>query len=246
MMPDARSGARAALPACSAATHRGTVRAGNEDAMLDRASLGLWAVADGAGGHGAGEVASQAVVEALADIPNGLSAAEILAQLRLRLAAVHAGLQARSAAEGRSRPMATTVVLLVLRSEHFAALWVGDSRAYLFRNGVLARVTRDHSLVQDMVDSGSLSEEEAERHPQANVITRAVGADGPLELDKATGRAAAGDVFLLCSDGLFKAMDEPEIAARLLGGASAEALVEAAVAQGARDNVTAILVRVPG
>jgi protein phosphatase/serine/threonine-protein phosphatase Stp1 len=232
--------------ASSAATHRGSVRPGNEDAMLSNDPLGLWIVADGAGGHGAGEVASRAVVEALADLPPTLSAAEVLAQLRLRLAAVHGSLQARSEAEGRARPMATTVVALMLRGEHYAVLWAGDSRAYLLRGGTLLRVTRDHSLVQEMVDAGVVTEAEAENHAQANVITRAIGADGPLELEKAMGRVFPGDLFLLCSDGLFKAMDESQIAARLLGGISAPALVEAAVAMGARDNVTAILVHASG
>ncbi|WP_424134221.1 PP2C family protein-serine/threonine phosphatase [Roseomonas chloroacetimidivorans] len=229
----------------SAATHRGTVRKGNEDAMLAHDALGLWVVADGAGGHGAGEVASRAVVDSLADLPPHLSAAEVLAQFRLRLSAVHASLQARSEAEGRARPMATTVVALLLRGEHYAALWAGDSRAYLLRGGTLLRVTRDHSLVQEMVDAGTVAEAEAEKHAQANVITRAVGADGPLELEKSMGRVQPGDLFLLCSDGLFKAMEEREIAARLLHGHSAEQLVDAAVAMGARDNVTAILIRAP-
>lgn len=227
-----------------AATHVGTVRTRNEDAMLSRDDLGLWAVADGAGGHGAGDVASRAVIEALEDMPAGLSAAEILAQLRLRTGAVHAALATRSAAEGRARPMATTVVMLILRNGHYAALWAGDSRAYLFRPPALLRVTRDHSLVQEMVEAGQLTEEEAEHHPQANVITRAVGVEGELELEKATGRAVPGDRFLLCSDGLFKALPETEVEGMLREGADADALIAAAVANGARDNVTAIVVSV--
>ncbi|WP_426956421.1 PP2C family protein-serine/threonine phosphatase [Muricoccus radiodurans] len=229
---------------CTACTHRGTVRSRNEDSVLARPRLGLWAVADGAGGHGGGEVASAAVTEALESIPAGLSAAEILAQLRLRLSSVHASLQARSAAERRPRPMATTVVMMIMRGGHFAALWAGDSRAYLLRHGEMVRITRDHSLVQELVESGALTEEEAERHPQANVITRAIGAEGELELDKVTGRYADGDTFLLCSDGLFKAIEEPGIAARLRAGATAESLIADAVSHGARDNVTAVVIRI--
>jgi protein phosphatase/serine/threonine-protein phosphatase Stp1 len=232
------------LARATAATHPGTVRARNEDAMLSRDELGLWAVADGAGGHGAGDVASNAVIEALADMPAGLSAAEILAQLRLRIGAVHGSLQSRSAAEGRARPMATTVAVLIIRNGHYAALWAGDSRVYVLRGGTLLRVTRDHSLVQEMVDAGQITDEEAERHPQANVITRAVGVEGVLDLDKATGRATPGDRFLLCSDGVFKALPEHAVEAMLRSGGSAEALIAAAVAAGARDNVTAIIVGV--
>jgi protein phosphatase/serine/threonine-protein phosphatase Stp1 len=227
-----------------AATDAGAVRTRNEDSLVCRDDAGLWAVADGAGGHGAGDVASQAVAEALASLPRQLSAAELLAQVRLRLAAVHAELQDRAAAAGPSRILASTVVVLLARGGHFAALWAGDSRIYLLRGGVLTRVTRDHSVVQEMVDAGALTEEEAEAHPQANVITRAIGARGELQLDKLSDRILPGDVFLLCSDGLFKALHEETIGERLRQGAGAADLVAEAVAAGARDNVTAVVVRV--
>ena len=161
-----------------AATHPGTVRKRNEDSLVHRPEIGLWAVADGAGGHGAGDVASQAVAAALDAIPAGLSAAEILAQVRLRLADVHADLQQQAAAAGPDRIIATTVVVMLARHGHFACLWAGDSRAYLLRGGAFQRLTKDHSLVQEMVDVGTLNEAEAEAHPQANVILRAVGAAG--------------------------------------------------------------------
>jgi serine/threonine protein phosphatase Stp1 len=226
-----------------AATHPGAVRKRNEDSLVHRPDLGLWAVADGAGGHGAGDVASQAVAAALEAIPPGLSAAEILAQARLRLAGVHAELQAQAAALGEARVIATTVVLLLARHGHFACLWAGDSRAYLLRDGLLQRVTRDHSLVQEMVDQGTLSEAEAEGHPQANVILRAVGASGELVLDKVSGPIAPGDILLLCSDGLFKALPEDDLAALLGQGNTAAAIIETAVARGARDNVSLVLLR---
>ena len=224
-------------------THPGTVRPRNEDNYVDRPDIGLWAVADGAGGHGAGDVASAAVAEALRDLPAGLSAAEMLAQVRLRMTAVNTDLQARAAAAGPGRIMATTVVALLARGGHYACLWAGDSRAYLLRGGALARVTRDHSVVQEMVEAGLIDDGDAESHPQANVITRAVGAAGELELDKVSSRIAPGDVFLLCSDGLFKALAESEIAALLAGGGGPDALIEAALANAARDNVTALVVR---
>lgn len=227
-----------------AATDAGAVRTRNEDSLVCRDDAGLWAVADGAGGHGAGDVASQAVAEALAGLPRQLSAAELLAQVRLRLGAVHADLQDQAAAAGPARILASTVVVLLARGGHYAALWAGDSRIYLLRDGVFRRVTRDHSVVQEMVDAGTLTEEEAEAHPQANVITRAIGARGELQLDKLSDRILPGDAFLLCSDGLFKALPERLIGERLRCGATGADLVREAVAAGARDNVTAVVVRV--
>lgn len=230
-------------PISSAATHPGAVRPRNEDNLVERPDLGLWAVADGAGGHGSGDVASTAIAESLGSIPPGLSAAEMLAQVRLRLTAVHAELQARAIARGRGGVIASTIVVLLVRGTHFAALWAGDSRIYLLRGGQLHRITHDHSLVQEMVDSGALSAEEAERHPQANVITRAVGAEGPLELDKVADRLHPGDRFMLCSDGVFKELAEVEIAGHLARGAEAEELVQRAVDAGGRDNVTVVVVQ---
>lgn len=225
-----------------AATHPGAVRPRNEDALLDRPEIGLWAVADGAGGHGAGDVASAAIVAALRTIPPGLSAAELLAQVRLRLTEVHAGLQEEAARRGPGRILASTVVVMLARGEHFAMLWAGDSRGYLLRDGTLQRVTKDHSLVQELVDQGTLREEDAESHPQANVITRAIGAHGELELDKISGRIVEGDRYLLCTDGLFKTIPEGEIAAMLSNGHDPTAIVTEAVGRGARDNVSAVAV----
>ena len=225
-----------------AATHPGAVRPRNEDALLDRPDIGLWVVADGAGGHGAGDVASAAIVAALETVAPGLPAAELLAQVRIKLMDVHRELQEEAARRGPGRILASTVVVMLARGEHFAMLWAGDSRGYLMRNGTLARVTRDHSLVQELVDQGTLSEDEAESHPQANVITRAVGAQGELELDKVSGRIAEGDRYLLCTDGLFKTMSEAEIGAMISVGSDAAAIVTEAVGRGARDNVSAIAV----
>lgn len=229
-----------------AATHPGAVRPRNEDALLDRPEIGLWAVADGAGGHGAGDVASSAIIAALQTIPPGLSAAELLAQVRLKLITVHSDLQEEAERRGPGRIVASTVVVMLARGDHFAMLWAGDSRGYLLRGGVLQRVTRDHSLVQELVDQGSLREEEAESHPQANVITRAVGAHGELELDKVSGRIMEGDRYLLCTDGLFKTIPEAEIGAMLSNGSDPTAIVTEAVGRGARDNVSVVAVACEG
>jgi serine/threonine protein phosphatase Stp1 len=227
-----------------AVTHPGAVRTHNEDAFLERPDIGLWAVADGAGGHEAGEVASTMLVEALGSIPAGLSAAELLAQVRLRIAATHTALRAEAARRGPRAVIASTLVVLLARGDHFACLWAGDSRIYLLRGGALQQLTHDHSLVQELVDSGMLRPEEAEGHPRANVITRAIGADDePPELDKVSDRALPGDRFLLCCDGLNKTLPDRALAS-ILGGSDAPAveLVEAALRQRATDNVTAIVV----
>ena len=228
-----------------ALTHPGTVRTHNEDAMVCRPDTGLWAVADGAGGHRAGEVASGMIATSLDGIPAALSAEECLGQVRLRLSAVHAALRERAAREGGEGSMiASTVVVLLIRNGHFVCLWVGDSRVYLLRDGLMEQITRDHSLVQALVDAGDLSAAEAERHPQANVITRAVGADDPmLELDKVTGTLSPGDRFLLCSDGLCKTLDNGTMASLVADqDHPADRLIAAALAAGARDNVTAVVV----
>jgi protein phosphatase/serine/threonine-protein phosphatase Stp1 len=229
-----------------AMTDVGAVRKHNEDNMLSRPDLGLWVVADGAGGHESGEVASGMIVAELDRLPRHLSGAEVLSEVRLTLARVHEALRVEAASRGGNAMIASTFVALILRDRHFACLWAGDSRAYLLRQGVLSQVSRDHSLVQELVDSGTLAPEDAEHHPHANVITRAVGADSEvLALDKVIGQIEPGDRFLLCSDGLSKTLSEAEIAS-LLGAPDGvpptELLITAALAHRVNDNVTAVVV----
>jgi protein phosphatase/serine/threonine-protein phosphatase Stp1 len=219
-----------------AETHPGT-RAYNEDRFLDRPDLGLWAVADGAGGHQSGEVASGMIADALDAIPAGLDAPD-------------EALLAEAARRGADATIASTAVILCVREGRYACLWAGDSRAYLLRARMLHCLTHDHSLVQELVDAGQITLDAAEGHPHANVVTRAVGAggpDGPL-LDKATDAVFAGDRFLLCSDGLTKSLAEADIAAVLAEGGTdvADRLIAAAVARQARDNVTVVVIDVAG
>ncbi len=229
----------------SAATHQGTANRPNEDAYLNRPDLGLWAVADGAGGHEGGKIASAQVVGALQGIAPGLSAAEMLLEVRSRLETAHEHLNAEAARHGAGVRVATTVVVVLARDDHFACLWAGDSRAYLLRGQALTRITRDHSLVQSLVEAGEISEAQAARHPRSNVITRAVGAGAEqLELDKRTGQFQAGDRLLLCTDGLSKTLPD-ELLAELLSGddeSAAERLVTAALMAKVTDNVTAIAI----
>ena len=230
-----------------AATHCGAVRTHNEDGYVNRPDLGLWAVADGAGGHHAGEFASAEVVKTLQSVPSGLSAGEILIEVRQRLNQTHIQLRIEGEARGPGGIVATTVVVVMARDDHYACLWAGDSRAYLLRDGILTQVTRDHSMVQGLVDSGAISAEEAEDHPYANVITRALGADlDVFELERCTGKLLPGDRLMLCSDGLCKTLPAADIAT-LLGAdedAMAERLVLAALAAKVDDNVTAVTVEI--
>ncbi|MBU6396583.1 MAG: serine/threonine-protein phosphatase [Rhodospirillales bacterium] len=236
------------MPRSWALTDVGAVRKHNEDNMLARPDIGLWVVADGAGGHDSGEVASGMIVEALSRLPATLGAGELLSGIRLTVSGVHAALREEAAKRGGNSMIASTFVGLMIRDKHFACLWAGDSRAYLLRHGQLQQITRDHSLVQELVDAGTLRPEDAERHPHANVITRAVGADDEtLELDKVIGQIQPGDRFLLCSDGLSKTLSEQEIQGLLGvpdGVPPTELLIAAALARRVNDNVTAVVVEV--
>jgi serine/threonine protein phosphatase Stp1 len=231
----------------SHATHPGARRAHNEDRFVDRPDLGLWAVADGAGGHQAGEVAAGMIAEALETIPPGLDAQAVLAQIRARIDDVHAALLAEAAQRGPDAMIASTAVILCVRNSHYVCLWAGDSRAYRLSGGALEQISHDHSLVQELVDIGEIDAATAESHPNANVITRAVGAAGldGLTLDKTTDELRPGERFLLCSDGLSKTVPDADIATLLGGNGDAAArLVEAALARQAHDNVTAVVIDV--
>jgi protein phosphatase/serine/threonine-protein phosphatase Stp1 len=225
-----------------AATHVGTVRTHNEDALVDRPDLGLWAVADGVGGHARGDVAARMVVDALESIPPNLPASEALSQVRQKIAAAHEAL--RVSQDESHEISASTVVVLIARGEHYACLWAGDSRGYLLRDGRLEQLTRDHSLVQEMLDAGAITPDEADKHPSSNVITRAVGSEGELDLEKVSSRTLPGDRFLLCSDGLCKTVPVSVLAELLATPLPTERLIDAALAHQARDNVTAVAVEI--
>lgn len=229
-----------------ALTHVGLVRQHNEDSFLERPDIGLWAVADGMGGLAKGEVASATVVEALGAIGPADSARALLEAVRSRLDGANAALRAMAAETDPERGMGSTVAGLAIFGGDFACFWAGDSRVYRMRDGDMDRLTRDHSFVQDLIDSGHLNPAQAEKHPYASVIQRAVGVDDTLELDFVQSRCQAGDLFLLCSDGLTRMVHDPEIEAVLADNepeAAARILLDMVLARGAKDNVTIILVR---
>jgi protein phosphatase/serine/threonine-protein phosphatase Stp1 len=233
--------------ASAATSHVGSVRKHNEDSWLDRGDIGLWVVADGMGGHQAGDVASRMIVESLGRLGAPADAVRFLQDVRTILGETNDRLLEEANRRGHGTVIGSTVVCLLAHGSHFACLWAGDSRLYRFRDGVLEQISRDHSQVQDMVDAGMLTAEEAESHPLANVITRAVGTQPDLVLDKVSDRLAANDIFLLCSDGLSKMVPDREVAAVLSVepvGRIPDALIRLALAHGGKDNVTVIAVQV--
>ena len=230
----------------AARTHVGVVRALNEDAYLDHGQVGLWAVADGMGGHQAGDVASRVTIEALAAISAAASGYALLGAVRDALQQTNHRLLAEARSIGRGAVVGSTVVAMLIRDGHFACLWAGDSRAYRWRERRLEHVTHDHSVTQEMVDRGELTAEEARSHPQANLITRALGIAESLEPELSHGAIEPGDLFLLCSDGLTGAITDAEIAELLAAhapDAAADALLARALEHGAKDNVTLVLVQ---
>ena len=227
----------------AALTHVGLKRKLNEDAILALPEAGVWAVADGMGGHAGGDFASQTVVESIAALPPG-DPGDRPRGLREAAARAHAAIRAEAAQRGADA-MGATLVALLLSERHFAAFWAGDSRIYRLKDGALDMLTTDHSLVGSLVATGQMTWDEAEDHPQSNVITRAVGVGEELVLDKVRGETAPGDRFLLCSDGLTK-YARGETLRRVLAAAPLETvasdLLDIALAGGAADNVSVIVV----
>lgn len=228
----------------AARTHTGKVRKINEDSFLERSEYGIWVVADGMGGHAIGDVASQMVVSALQDIPyqSNLEALEV--EVCLRLQEVNRRLRQEAAARNE-RVIGSTVAVLLSRGMHCIYLWAGDSRVYIFRDGGLRQLSHDHSHVEVLINHGLLDRREAQNHPSAGAITRAVGAVEALELDKGTLEVKSGDIFLLCSDGLYNEVTEEDIKTILKENncrKSSEMLLDLALKRGGRDNVTVVVV----
>src|SRR3954469_8287646 len=224
------------------ASDLGRQRQGNEDNYFVRAPL--FVVADGMGGAQAGEVASEIAVEAFdAGLPDG-SPAEALAEV---IRAANRRIHDRSRSDEQHSGMGTTCTAAYVGESDVTVAHVGDSRAYLWRGGDLVRLTRDHSLVGELVARGKLTEEQAEAHPQRSVITRALGPEPNVLVDVDVFPARAGDVFLLCSDGLTSMVNESKLKPILAGAKSLEqagrTLIAAANEAGGRDNITVILFR---
>jgi len=226
-------------------SHVGMVRQINEDAFLEMPADGLWVVADGMGGHAAGDYVSSLIVDTLRNIQLASALDTCAAQLRLRLDEINATVREETHHRGVS-VMGSTVVVMAVREDEGVCLWAGDSRLYRLRDGVLDGISRDHSYVQDLMDSGLLNEAQARVHPRANIVTRAIGVQDQLELSMARLQILPGDSYLLCSDGLNKTAEDHEIR-DVLGHKDpyevVRSLVHLGLTRGAPDNITAIVVK---
>lgn len=230
----------------AAATHVGTVRSMNEDAVLARPEIGLWLVADGMGGHDAGDVASSMIVESFSDLPKPQALSSFVDTIEQRVMAANQRLLEYSEIMLDGRVVGSTFICLLIYKEVGVSLWMGDSRLYLHRGQQLTQLSRDHSEVAELLRAGAITEEQAADHPEANVITRAVGTSEELYIDLEVFEVRAGDTFLLCSDGLYNCLDKASILRHLNGGNPQEmaaALIDDALEHGASDNVSAIVVK---
>ncbi|MEI8574508.1 type VI secretion system-associated protein TagF [Methylomonas sp. LW13] len=227
----------------------GNKRKHNEDALLDCPSLGLWVVADGMGGHQSGDVASRLVVDSLSTLEFTENLDNQVEAVSRKLHKINDDLCRFASGIQQGSIVGTTVVALLAKGDQCAAIWAGDSRLYQLRQGEFTQITRDHTLIDELMDSGVMTREVAAQQVGANVITRAVGGQLTLALDVLRFQAAGGDRYLLCSDGLDKELSEAEIA-ELMGSGScqsaAEALINQALSRSGRDNITVLIAEFSG
>ncbi len=226
-------------------SHRGNRRKSNEDAVLSRSEARLWAVADGMGGHHAGDVASHAIATGLAELTLNGSLADGVDEVEDRLLEVNEGLRLHARVECQGATIGSTVVALLTRDDVGAVLWAGDSRLYRLRGSTLEQITRDHNPVSDLLDVGGVSEMDA-LSADTNIITRAVGCQPELFLDVAVFGVEADDTYLLCTDGLYRELDTYELVKELrreVLEVSAQGLLQKCLAGAARDNISFVIAR---
>jgi len=236
---------------CAARTDTGIVRSGNEDNYRMIADRGVFIVADGMGGHAAGEVASEMAVQIIArqlGTLRGLTDEQAGERLRNAIIEANSAIFDRTLTEHDKRGMGTTITSLILLPQRYLIGQVGDSRAYLLRGDQLLQITKDHSYVQEQVDLGLLTPEQARVHPYSNVITRCIGANAEVVPDLYFGNLRPGDVLLLASDGLTGMLEDPHLSGILSaeGGPQqwVDKLINEANRRGGLDNITAIVIRI--
>jgi protein phosphatase len=228
-----------------ASTHVGKLRQQNEDSYLVATHLGVWAVADGMGGHEAGDVASRLVIEELGAIPVASTAAELLASCEARVTSANHRLRQFAQSRGGA-VVGTTLAALLMFEAFYAGVWSGDSRIYLIRNNRIEQVSLDHTEVQELISEGALTADEAREWPRRNIITRAIGVYDSPELEMKSGTLEAGDIFVLCTDGLTAHVENWEILAAAGHHPPQQAcdlLVAQTLDRGATDNVTVLAVQ---
>lgn len=226
-------------------TNVGKVRKHNEDSILERPETGMWVVADGMGGHAAGDVASQMIVNTLKKVHEGISLDRYIDDIEDKLISVNKKLIDKANESAKRTTIGSTVVMMLAYDKYCVYLWAGDSRLYRLRKGELRQMTTDHSQVEQYVEQGLISREEALVHPHGNMITRAVGATPNFFLDMDIQVMEKGDRYLLCSDGLTKHTEDFEFQDLLKKGTAEEVcteMIELTLERGAGDNVTAIVI----
>ena len=240
--PQAAQPAAACNVQAACRTHIGKVRRSNQDALIESAADGLWGVADGMGGHNGGETASAGARDGVLELLSGKKPEQ--SALRTAIGAVNRRLYLRQLEDESLSGMGTTLTLLWFAGDAVHIGHVGDSRAYRLRDGKLAQITDDHSVVAELVRSGVLTPEQAASHPMRNVITRAVGTEEGVEIDLLCEERRAGDVWLVCSDGLYGMVGDDAITGALTSlpiDQAADRLLAAALEAGGRDNTSLVI-----
>lgn len=232
----------------AALTHCGRRHSENEDSCLDRPDVGLWAVADGMGGHADGQVASRTLCQALEQIPPMPTLVALEAAVQAAVADANRALRARAASRSPTAVIGTTVAVLMIHSGYAVCAWCGDSRVHLKRDGEVFLLTRDHTVVQEMLDRGEIDQAAARTHRSAHVVARAVGVARAADLESLAIEVRHGDRFLLCTDGISRYVTVAELA-EMVGDdpiATVRDAVDLAQARGTADDVTAIAIVVDG
>lgn len=232
----------------SAQSDQGLVRESNEDSYIANGEIAVFLVADGMGGHAAGEIASQITASAVEEVMSGREP-ETNPEDLLQLAVQYANKRVFETQEEKPecRGMGSTLTALTFMEDRYYLAQVGDSRAYLFRDKTLDQLTQDHSVVWSLFESGILTKDDISRHPQKNLITRSIGTHPEVEIDLLNGAAAEGDIYLLCSDGLTDVLSDRDILQIIKSSNKnpqkiAKELIEKTNAGGSPDNVTAVVV----
>lgn len=232
----------------AALTHAGNARALNEDAFYEKCEYGIWCIADGMGGYDAGEVAATLVVDAVAAVTPQRRLQVTTDSVSEAIQRVNGRLVAQRSNSSSQQMMGCTVLALVVSGYECRCLWAGDSRLYLYRQNGLYQLSKDHSVVQELVDNGIIADGEQEQHPQRHVITRAVGVDMHLQLDFLAFELQPEDVLLMCSDGLYSELTPEQIMSVLALSEPCEdkarILIQQVLAGRARDNVTVNIIEV--
>ena len=232
----------------SARSDQGKIRTSNEDSYIADGESGVFLVADGMGGHAAGEIASQITASAVKEAMDGRKPeADLEEVLQLAVQSANNQVYETQKQKPECRGMGSTLTVLTFLNDRYYLAQVGDSRAYLFRNNALSQLTRDHSVVWSLFESGILSKDDLCRHPQKNLITRSIGTHAEVEIDMFDGDTAEGDIYLLCSDGLTDVLSDPDILAIIKSSNGnpeeiTEKLISGANLGGGPDNVTAVVV----